>query len=107
MQSELKFDIRDGLKRLYSYKGVERIEGHFMPGHIQGALRRCLVTRGFSQRPKPPVTWMTATYQQVIFSQKLLFKIRVLGGSYERWINIYWKDGKNQSSLCTDTASVR
>ena len=32
--SETKLDIRDILKQLCSYKGVEIIEGHIMPDHI-------------------------------------------------------------------------
>ena len=32
--SETKLDIRDILKQLCSYKGVEIIEGHLMPDHI-------------------------------------------------------------------------
>ena len=33
--NQLKMDIRDILKQLCSYKGVEIIEGHIMPDHIQ------------------------------------------------------------------------
>ena len=32
--NQLKVDIRDILKQLCSYKGVEIIEGHLMPDHI-------------------------------------------------------------------------
>ena len=32
--NQLKMDIRDILKQLCSYKGVEIIEGHIMPDHI-------------------------------------------------------------------------
>ena len=32
--NQLKSDIRDILKQLCSYKGVEIIEGHLMPDHI-------------------------------------------------------------------------
>lgn len=32
--NQLKTDIRDILKQLCSYKGVEIIEGHLMPDHI-------------------------------------------------------------------------
>ncbi len=32
--NQLKEDIRDILKQLCSYKGVEIIEGHLMPDHI-------------------------------------------------------------------------
>ena len=32
--NQLKMDIRDILKQLCSYKGVEIIEGHLMPDHI-------------------------------------------------------------------------
>ena len=32
--NQLKADIRDVLKQLCSYKGVEIIEGHLMPNHI-------------------------------------------------------------------------
>lgn len=32
--NQLKADIRDILKQLCSYKGVEIIEGHLMPDHI-------------------------------------------------------------------------
>ena len=32
--NQLKEDIRDILKQLCAYKGVEIIEGHLMPAHI-------------------------------------------------------------------------
>ena len=32
--NQLKEDIRDNLKQLCAYKGVEIIEGHLMPAHI-------------------------------------------------------------------------
>lgn len=32
--NQLKIDIRDILKQLCSYKGVEIIEGHVMPDHV-------------------------------------------------------------------------
>lgn len=32
--NQYKEDIRDIIKTLYGYRGVEIIEGHFMPDHI-------------------------------------------------------------------------
>lgn len=31
--NQLKADIRDIIKQLCSYKGIERVEGHLMPDH--------------------------------------------------------------------------
>ena len=50
--NQLKTDIRDILKQLCSYKGVEIIEGHLMPDHIHMLVSIPLLGSGGIDHPE-------------------------------------------------------
>ena len=55
--NQYKADIRDIIKQLCSYKGVEIIEGHLMPDHIHmfskhSAKDKCIIIYGILKREK-------------------------------------------------------
>ncbi len=57
--NQYKADLRDILKQLCSYKGVEIIEGQLMPDHVHmlvsiPAENQCIEFYGVSERKKRP-----------------------------------------------------
>ena len=54
---QYKESIRDILRQLCAYKGVEILEGHLMPDHVAydgkySSENQCITTYGISQREK-------------------------------------------------------
>ena len=92
--NQLKEDIRDILKQLCAYKGVEIIEGHLMPDHIHMLLEI---------PPKMSVSsfmgYLNGKSSLMIYEQfgELKFKYR----NREFWCRGYYVDmvGKNKTEI--------
>ena len=72
--NQLKVDIRDILKQLCSYKGVEIIEGHLMPDHapLQAAASR-QAYRGdlrVLNMDRTIGTWKAGSVENLIFMKR-------------------------------------
>ena len=92
--NQLKEDIRDILKQLCSYKGVEIIEGHLMPDHIHMLV---------SIPPKYSVSefmgYLKGKSSLMIFDQFANMKYRY--GNRQFWCRGYYVDtvGKNTAAI--------
>ena len=92
--NQLKEDIRDILKQLCAYKGVEIIEGHLMPDHIHMLV---------SIPPKMSVSsfmgYLKGKSSLMIFDKHANMKYRY--GNREFWCRGYYVDtvGKNKKAI--------
>ena len=92
--NQLKMDIRDILKQLCSYKGVEIIEGHIMPDHIHMLV---------SIPPKNSVSefmgYLNGKSSLMIFDQFANMKYRY--GNRQFWCRGYYVDtvGRNKRAI--------
>ena len=92
--NQLKVDIRDILKQLCSYKGVEIIEGHLMPDHIHMLV---------SIPPKMSVSsfmgYLKGKSALMIFDRHANLKYKY--GNRHFWCRGYYVDtvGKNEKKI--------
>ena len=92
--NQLKVDIRDILKQLCSYKGVEIIEGHLMPDHIH-----MLVSIPPKYSVSEVVGYLKGKSSLMIFEKHANLKYKY--GNRHFWCRGYYVDtvGKNTSAI--------
>ena len=92
--NQLKMDIRDILKQLCSYKGVEIIEGHIMPDHIH-----MLVSIPPKYSVSEVVGYLKGKSSLMIFEKHANLKYKY--GNRHFWCRGYYVDtvGKNTAAI--------
>ena len=92
--NQYKADIRDIIKQLCSYKGVEIIEGHLMPDHIH-----MLVSIPPKYSVSEVVGYLKGKSSLIIFEKRANLKYKY--GNRHFWCRGYYVDtvGKNTAAI--------